>query len=76
MPEKWVPRNIGELLGLYVGRPLAQFDSTFLAQKPILPELWIGKVLYCPINVVLSSANSASAMYNTTVWNLCSGWSV
>jgi halimadienyl-diphosphate synthase len=41
-----------------------------------LPELWIGKVLYSPQHVVLSSLASASIMYNTSAWKLCSGWSV
>jgi halimadienyl-diphosphate synthase len=59
-----------------VSRPLTHFDSIFSAQKSMLPELWIGKVLYCPTNVVLSSTISASVMYNTAAWNLCSGWSV
>ena len=59
-----------------VSRPLTYFDSIFSAQKSMLPELWVGKVLYCPTNVVLSSIVSASTMYSTTVWNLCSGWSV
>jgi halimadienyl-diphosphate synthase len=46
------------------------FPLTYLA------ELWIEKVLYCPINVVFSTVASASIMYNTTAWNLCSGWCV
>jgi halimadienyl-diphosphate synthase len=39
-------------------------------------ELWVGKVLYTPLDVVFSSMVSASTMYNTTVWNLSSRWSV
>ena len=48
----------------------------FLFPVHKFPELWMGKVLYTPLNVVFSSMVSASTMYNTSVWNLCSRWSV
>lgn len=44
--------------------------------KVFLPALWVEKVLYCPVNVVLSSIVSASIMCNTPIWNLCSEWSL
>ena len=57
-------------------RTLPRLDSTLLTLSNAMPELWIGKVLYCPVNIVFSSVIGASAMHNTTVWKLCSGWSV
>ena len=50
--------------------------GSLLFSSSTVPEQWIGKVLYTPMNVVFSSMVSASVMYNATVWNLCSGWSV
>jgi halimadienyl-diphosphate synthase len=58
-----------------VSRAFSYFDHNLQPFLNILPELWIGKVLYCPKNVILSSIVSASTMYNTSVWKLCSGWS-
>lgn len=59
-----------------VSRALPHITHTVLPLTRKLPELWIGKVLYCPQHVVLSSLASASIMYNTSAWKLCSGWSV
>ena len=53
---------------------LFQINSNILPSIH-LAELWVEKVLYCPINVAFSSIASASIMCNTAVWNLCPGWS-
>lgn len=58
-----------------VSRAFSCFDHAILPLLNKLPELWIGKVLYYPKDVILSSIISASTMYNTAVWKLCSGWS-
>jgi halimadienyl-diphosphate synthase len=59
-----------------ISKALSYFDTAIVPLSKRLPELWIGKILYCPVNVILSSIVGASTMYNATVWNLCSGWYV
>lgn len=39
-----------------------------------LDSLWIGKVLYCPTNVVLSSLTSAAFMYRIAESTISSAW--
>lgn len=55
---------------------LTTLDINQVHSPSPLCELWIGKTLYTPLNVVFSSMVSASIMYNTCVWKRCSGWSV
>jgi halimadienyl-diphosphate synthase len=55
---------------------LNTLDINHVHSPSTLCELWIGKTLYTPLNVVFSSMVSASIMYNTCVWKRCSGWSV
>jgi hypothetical protein len=59
-----------------ISKAFSCFNHTILPPSNTNPELWNGKVLNCPLNVVLSSIVSASIMYNTAAWKLCSGWSV
>lgn len=59
-----------------ISKILPSVGCTTLTPSDVSPELWIGKVLYVPLNVVLSSIVSVSIMYSTTIWNLCSGWYV
>ncbi len=55
-----------------VSKALLTIDSA--VPTNVLDDLWIGKVLYCPTNVVLSSLMSASFMYKTTEWDISSMW--
>ena len=59
-----------------ISKALSCFGHDILPLLNTLPELWVGKVLYYPRNVVLSAILSASIMHNTAIWNLCSGWSI
>lgn len=67
-------QNVDHLDVSVVSEALSHIHSTSLPNA--LPEQWIGKVLYCPVNVVFSSLVSASIMYNTSLWKLCSRWSL
>lgn len=69
-------KNVDHIDMSSVLRALLHLNNVIPPLTTFLAELWVEKVLYCPINVVLSSILSASLMCNTGIWNLCSGWSV
>jgi halimadienyl-diphosphate synthase len=57
-----------------IPRALPHINDAVLPLSGALAELWIGKVLYCPVNVVLSSLASASILHSATAWECCSEW--
>ncbi len=67
-------QKVGHIDISRVSRALPHINNAVLPLSDALAELWIGKVLYCPVNVVLSSLASASILHSTTAWKCCSGW--
>jgi halimadienyl-diphosphate synthase len=60
-----------ERLDLECVKPAVQYLEN---SSHTLSSLWIGKVLYCPTNVILSSLTSAAFMYRIAESTISSAW--